>query len=223
LAGDKLAVVNIPHLPPLPTFVHPAAAALAVLLLLPSVSSGQEAAYPIREAPVLQTSPSLSLPPEFRPDSAAPVTQPPVPVAPSKPSVTVPSGAPNGATEEVILRALAQLGVRYRFGGNHPDTGFDCSGLVGFAFREAIGRQLPRSAADIWSYASARAEDVAKNDLVPGDLVFFNTLRRPYSHVGIYLGDGRFVHAPSSGGVVRIESMEGRYWVGRYNGAKRLL
>jgi cell wall-associated NlpC family hydrolase len=127
--------------------------------------------------------------------------------------------APSSRADEVIFRALAQVGVRYKFGGNHPDTGFDCSGLVGFAFREALGKNLPRSANEIWQHGASAERD----SLQPGDLVFFNTLRRPYSHVGIYLGDGRFVHAPSSGGVVRIESMEGRYWVSRYNGAKRIL
>jgi cell wall-associated NlpC family hydrolase len=176
------------------------------------------AANPLGGAGAQTLDRNLSLPPGF---SASGGEISPAPTSTQPPGPALPNRA--GHAEEVILRALSQLGVRYRYGGNDPETGFDCSGLVNYAFREALGKSLPRSAADIWRTTAATGEEVTRDALIPGDLVFFNTLRRPYSHVGIYLGEGRFVHAPSSGGVVRIESMEGRYWVGRYNGARRVL
>ncbi len=121
---------------------------------------------------------------------------------------------------ELVLRALSLLGVNYKLGGNTPDTGLDCSGLVRHVFREAVGLVLPRRAAEI-SRTGEVIVDTAQ--LKPGDLVFFNTLRRAFSHVGIYIGNNQFVHAPSSGGVVRVESLEARYWVDRFDGARRVL
>jgi len=110
------------------------------------------------------------------------------------------------------------LGVRYRYGGTSPATGFDCSGLVMHVFKQAWGLALPRNAR-----AQARVgTPVARIDLAPGDLVFYNTRNQPSSHVGIYLGEGRFIHAPRPGQRVRIESLESRYWKARYNGARRL-
>lgn len=119
---------------------------------------------------------------------------------------------------ELLFRALALLGTRYRAGGNSPDTGFDCSGFVGYLFREVAGLKLPRSAWEIWRFG----DEVGLGTLEPGDLVFYNTMRRPYSHVGIYIGDDKFIHAPASGGTVRTESMAERYWSRRWNGAKRI-
>ncbi len=119
---------------------------------------------------------------------------------------------------ELVLRALSLLGVDYKFGGNTPETGLDCSGLVRHVFREAAGLVLPRRAEEI-----SRAGEVIKRDqLLPGDLVFFNTLRRAFSHVGIYVGEGRFIHAPSTGGEVRVESLSAKYWQRRFNGARRV-
>ncbi|MGO3741777.1 C40 family peptidase [Kerstersia sp.] len=118
----------------------------------------------------------------------------------------------------LVSTALEHLGVRYKWGGANPDTGFDCSGLVVYAARESLGLQLPRSASELAHEGKA----VARADLQPGDLVFFNTLGRRYSHVGIYVGDNQFVHAPNSKGVVRIESLDIRYWSKRFNGARRL-
>ncbi len=118
---------------------------------------------------------------------------------------------------EAALRAVALIGVPYRWGGNRPATGLDCSGLVHHVFGE-IGLATPRDTRGL----SRAGATVARKSLQPGDLVFFNTLRRAYSHVGIYLGDGRFVHAPSAGAEVRIESMNASYWRQRYNGARRL-
>jgi cell wall-associated NlpC family hydrolase len=127
----------------------------------------------------------------------------------------LPSGAPRA---EAAIVALAQLGRPYVFGGASPDIGFDCSGLVAYVYREAFRSALPRT-----TYEQSRiGVPVAGDALAPGDLVFFNTLRREFSHVGIYLGEARFVHAPSGGGVVRVEDMRLPYWSSRYNGARRL-
>lgn len=120
--------------------------------------------------------------------------------------------------DAMVGEALSHLGIRYRYGGNSPDQGFDCSGLVSYVAFQSLGLALPRSAAEI----AARGQEVPRNDLVAGDLVFFNTMGRKFSHVGIYLGDDRFVHSPSSGGVVRVEDMTMAYWSKRYNGARRL-
>jgi cell wall-associated NlpC family hydrolase len=118
---------------------------------------------------------------------------------------------------ELTLQALALVGVRYRYGGDSPVTGFDCSGFVRYVFNQ-LGMLLPRSAFDI----SQLGRQVDRRELRPGDLVFFNTLRRPFSHVGIYLGDQRFIHAPSRGGRIEIVNMAERYWEARYNGARRV-
>lgn len=120
--------------------------------------------------------------------------------------------------QELVLRALSFVGVNYRRGGESPDTGFDCSGLVRHVYREALGLTLPRTSRDI----SRVGETIQTDELRPGDLVFFNTLRRGFSHVGIYLGEHRFVHAPASGGEVRVEDMRLSYWTKRFNGARRI-
>lgn len=122
------------------------------------------------------------------------------------------------ALDAVLERALSLRGTRYRAGGTSPETGFDCSGFVGFLYRDIVGFQLPRSAQEIWRFGKT----VERDDLRPGDLVFYNTMRRPYSHVGIYLGGNQFVHAPTTGGVVRVVNMDERYWATRWNGAKRV-
>lgn len=119
---------------------------------------------------------------------------------------------------ELIMQAMGYLGIRYKYGGETPETGFDCSGLVNYVYNKAAGLMLPRSAKEI----SQVGEKVTRDDLLPGDLVFFNTLRRPFSHVGIYLGEHRFIHAPSRGGHVEIGDMSTRYWKKRYNGARRV-
>lgn len=116
---------------------------------------------------------------------------------------------------------MSFLGIRYRYGGNGPEAGgFDCSGLVKKVFGEALGVNLPRTAVEM-----ARLGDKVNGvqDLKPGDLVFFNTMRRAFSHVGIYVGDNRFIHAPSTGNVVRVEDMDSDYWRSRFNGARRLV
>jgi cell wall-associated NlpC family hydrolase len=125
---------------------------------------------------------------------------------------------PPGAASELALTAAALVGVPYHYGGEDPATGFDCSGLVRYAARSALAIELPRQAEDIGQVGT----EVRPDRLRSGDLVFFNTLGRPYSHVGIYLGDDRFVHAPTRGGRVRIERLSQRYWQARFDGARRL-
>jgi len=122
------------------------------------------------------------------------------------------------SANDAVAQALELVGIRYRRGGTNPETGFDCSGFVGHVFREGVGLILPRTSREI----SHSGEVIKKNELQPGDLVFFNTMRRAFSHVGIYLGDNRFVHAPASGGEVRVEDMATGYWGKRFNGARRL-
>lgn len=119
---------------------------------------------------------------------------------------------------EVALQAMSMLGIRYKMGGNTPESGLDCSGLVRHVFKEAWGKVLPRTAEEI----SRAGEQVDRQELRPGDLVFFNTLRRSFSHVGIYLGNNKFIHSPSAGGQVRIEDMDMAYWKSRFNGARRI-
>lgn len=126
--------------------------------------------------------------------------------------------APDVITSEVALLALGQLGVPYRYGGASPQAGFDCSGLVQYVYRQATGTQVPRTADEL-AGAGVR---VTRDELHPGDLVFYNTLGRSFSHVGIYLGEGKFIHAPSRNGVVRVEDMRVPYWRERYTGARRL-
>jgi len=125
----------------------------------------------------------------------------------------------SSSAEQLVDQALEYLGVRYRFGGTSPETGLDCSGLVLNVFRNAIGFDLPRTAAEM----SKMGDKIGRQELKPGDLVFFNTMRRTFSHVGIYLGDGKFVHAASGGGKVRIEAIADTYWSKRFNGARRLV
>jgi cell wall-associated NlpC family hydrolase len=122
-------------------------------------------------------------------------------------------------SSELVLRAMTLLGINYKFGGNTPETGFDCSGFVRYVFKEAFGVTLPRRAEEI----SQKGQRIGVEQLVPGDLVFFNTLKRTFSHVGIYIGNNQFVHAPSSGGGVRVENIDKSYWQTRFDGARRLL
>jgi cell wall-associated NlpC family hydrolase len=121
-------------------------------------------------------------------------------------------------TRELVLQALSHTGVRYRFGGSSPNTGFDCSGLVWYVVGRAVGVVLPRDARSL----SEVGAQVSTEELQPGDLVFFNTRRRPFSHVGIYVGEQRFIHAPTEGGVVEVVDMRAQYWQQRYNGARRV-
>lgn len=118
----------------------------------------------------------------------------------------------------LVSTAMKFLGVKYRYGGNSPGEGFDCSGLVAYAAEKSLGLKLPRSAREM----AREGVSVKRDELRRGDLVFFNTRGHRNSHVGIYLGDRKFVHAPRTGAKVRVESMDVAYWRKRYNGARRL-
>jgi len=120
--------------------------------------------------------------------------------------------------QDAIDQAMDLLGIRYRRGGSSPESGFDCSGFVSHVFHEGLGLMLPRSSKEM----SKSGEEINRDELRPGDLVFFNTMRHAFSHVGIYLGDNQFVHAPRSGGRVRIEDLRQSYWMKRFNGARRI-
>lgn len=124
----------------------------------------------------------------------------------------------NATMAEVVVKALGLVGVPYRFGGNSPATGLDCSGLVRYVYANTLGVDLPRRSAEI----SKVGTPIELADLKPGDLLFYNTLRSAYSHVAIYIGEGRFVHAPSRGKKVQVEDMSIAYWTKRFNGARRL-
>lgn len=169
-----------------------------------------------QESPVLQSLRSLGLP---APEIYAPRV------------VTLDLGSINAKTfgltgfevpafevQEMLDTALSYLGVPYRFGGASPRTGFDCSGLVNHVFRQAFGLSLPRTAREIARNGAA----VARGELLPGDLVFFNTRGFLNSHVGIYLGDSKFVHAPNARGRVRIDDLDNTYYRTRFNGARRI-
>lgn len=123
------------------------------------------------------------------------------------------------AAASTVVTAMSFLGVGYRHGGNSAEQGFDCSGFTRHVFEVSLGLQLPRRVDE--QAQAAELRHVGRQDLRPGDLVFFNTLGRTFSHVGIYLGEGRFIHAPRSGARVRVESMDSPYWRKRYTGARR--
>ncbi len=138
--------------------------------------------------------------------------EPPVPPAAD-------AAALSGTRGDLTLYALSLNGTAYRYGGNDPDSGLDCSGFVGHVFREVAGLDLPRSAQAI----SRLGRKIGIEELKPGDLVFFNTLRRAFSHVGIYLGNQQFIHASSSKtGDVMISSLREAYWAKRFDGARRI-
>jgi hypothetical protein len=121
--------------------------------------------------------------------------------------------------QDVAIFALGLIGVDYRFGGESPATGVDCSGLVRYVFQQTTGITLPRTSAQLGKLGA----NVGGSQLMPGDLVFFNTRRFVNSHVGIYLGDNRFVHAPSTGSEVEISSLDEAYWRQHFTGARRLI
>ncbi|MGH6639263.1 MAG: C40 family peptidase, partial [Polaromonas sp.] len=119
---------------------------------------------------------------------------------------------------ELVVNAMGFLGVPYKRGGNTVDTGFDCSGFVRAIYEQSVGLLLPRKA----EQQAAATQSIDKKDLQPGDLVFFNTLKRAFSHVGIYVGNGKFIHSPKPGAEVRVEDMGVNYWAHRFDGARRV-
>jgi cell wall-associated NlpC family hydrolase len=148
--------------------------------------------------------------------SSAPKT-----VSSSAPATQTIYGAAANATAgkpDVVMYALGLHGTQYQWGGNTPQSGFDCSGFVRHVYKESAGLLLPRS-----SYEMSQTGNIVDGtELQPGDLVFFNTLQRAFSHVGIYVGDNRFIHSPSAGKSVQISQMSDSYWKRRFEGARRM-
>ncbi len=124
----------------------------------------------------------------------------------------------SATAQEIILSALSQTGVKYKYGGNSPEGGFDCSGFVRYVFQQAANLTLPQGARAI----SQLGQTVTQRELKPGDLVFFNTVRSTFSHVGIYIGNNRFIHSPSAGSAISVTDMGDSYWAKRFTGARRL-
>lgn len=118
--------------------------------------------------------------------------------------------------QEVVLYALSLVDIGYRFGGKNPDAGLDCSGMVSYVFERAVGLKLSGSAAEI----ARRGRVIDGEGLAPGDLVFFDTRGAPYSHVGIYVGEGRFVHAPSANGRIRVDRLDRGWFATRFHEAR---
>ena len=121
-------------------------------------------------------------------------------------------------TEDISIAAVGLVGVPYRYGGNNPRGGFDCSGLISYVYSKSTNIKLPRTIQEM----STKGQSVENQAPAPGDLVFFNTTGEKYSHAGIYVGQGRFVHAPSAGGTVRLEYITTPYWAARFTEARRL-
>jgi cell wall-associated NlpC family hydrolase len=119
---------------------------------------------------------------------------------------------------ELVMYAVSLADTPYRYGGKSSNSGFDCSGFVGHVYRHSLDISLPRTSREI----SRVGKPISRSELSPGDLVFYNTQHASFSHVGIYVGDGKFVHSPKSGDMVRTEQMDMRYWQTRYDGARRL-
>ncbi|EEG08801.1 C40 family peptidase [Pseudogulbenkiania ferrooxidans] len=124
----------------------------------------------------------------------------------------------DGAGREILMYTLGLLDLDYRFGGSNPEAGLDCSGLVSYIYQNAVGVKLPHNAAQIASVA----RPIEAGRMQVGDLVFFNTMNRPFSHMGIYIGDGKFVHAPRSNSTIRVERLDNRYFAARFEGARTL-
>ena len=120
---------------------------------------------------------------------------------------------------DVLIRAISLVGTPYVWGGNTPESGFDCSGLVNYVFRDMLDLRLPRTSRELFAYQGPKIEPAR---LATGDLVFFGS-GGSVTHVGIYVGEGRFVHAPSTGGTVRLDRLDGHWWRDHYSGARRLL
>lgn len=141
--------------------------------------------------------------------------QAPRPTASSEPAVQA-TRAGSDRGNEIVFYAMGLIDTGYRFGGKNPEAGLDCSGMVSYIFGQAAGLKVQGSAADI----ARNSRPVDRNSLRPGDLVFFNTLNRSFSHVGIYIGDTRFIHAPSTNGKVRIDRLSDAYYAQRFEAAR---
>ena len=154
-----------------------------------------------------------------KPKSQAPTARKTVRPVPAAGTVTSYATSYSGQANNVMMRALSLVGTPYSYGGNTPEGGFDCSGLVNYVYRDVLNLRLPRTSRDLAAYQGPVIEPARLNT---GDLVFFGSAGN-VTHVGIYVGDGRFVHAPSTGGTVRLDRLDGAYWRDSYTGSKRLL
>ncbi|TIC87218.1 C40 family peptidase [Crenobacter intestini] len=146
--------------------------------------------------------------------SSTPPKKPPRP----RPTLALSSLKAEGAGREVLMVTMSLLGIDYRFGGSNPEAGLDCSGMAGYIYRQALGVELPRTAAQI----AEASRPVTDTRLRVGDFVFFNTMDRPFSHMGIYIGDGKFVHAPRTNSQIRVESLSNPWFQARYQGGRTL-
>lgn len=147
-----------------------------------------------------------------------PTASRPAPVGTPRHWPQVPPADPVRANA-VLMRAISLVGTPYRYGGSTPEGGFDCSGLVNYVYRDMLDLRLPRSSRELAAWQGPRIDP---DRLTTADLVFFGS-RGSVSHVGIYVGEGRFVHAPTTGGTVRLDHLDGPYWRDHYSGAKRVL
>ena len=173
----------------------------------------------IRHTLVIATAVALVFPAVAAPKEKDKDDSTPTPMLRAEKSLRDFGGKAKDTASDITTYALSLIGVDYRFGGNTPDQGLDCSGLIRYVFQQATGLSLPRSARE-----QARVgESVSKDKLQPGDLVFFNTRRFQFSHVGLYIGDNRFIHAPSSGGAVQVVNLDNAYWQKAFNGARRIV
>ncbi len=201
-----------------------AALLLAAGLVAPAAHAAPDAALPGASPPTAQAVPALA---STAPSGNA-LTDPIMsllgergllrPLAPGA-LVDVVRNSVRDTASDLVMQAMNFLGVPYRRGGSSEETGFDCSGFTRHIFENSIGLALPRRA-DEQAHAAGLAS-IPRQELKPGDLVFFNTMKRTFSHVGIYVGDDKFIHAPRVGGEVRIEDMRESYWARRFTGARR--
>ena len=143
-------------------------------------------------------------------------TAPKKPAPKPRPPITLSGLSADGAGREILMVTMGLIGLDYRFGGSNPEAGLDCSGMVGYIYRNAVGVELPRTAAQIADVA----RPIPDSQLRVGDLVFFNTSGKPFSHMGIYVGDGKFAHAPSSNSQIRLDYLSNSYFAARYQGAR---
>lgn len=196
------------------------AATLPIVISLPA--SAAEPASPTDTAQVQSAAPTLEPASDSPSANAAPSTpaQPPASTASAEatPAATGRFAHYRQQMSKLLGQGMEHLGTPYRRGGT-SESGFDCSGLVYRVFSDAIGLNLPRSSREM----ARVGEKVAPGDLKPGDLVFFKTVRRTISHVGIYVGNHQFLHSPASGGEVRVDDMHESYWATRFAAARRML
>lgn len=150
--------------------------------------------------------------------ASAPPIKKPVSKPPKTGSISLSGLKADGVGREILIYTLSLLDIDYKFGGNNPEAGLDCSGMVAYIYQNAAGIKLPHNAAQI----AAVARPIDSQQLRVGDLVFFNTMNRPFSHMGLYIGDGKFVHAPRTNSVIRVDRLDNRYFASRFEGARTL-